>query len=67
MNIQPFSLIVHCSQLLYIAALAPAQPAQAMALALELPAVPGALRLRALVARKAVRCHRQDQLRRATC
>ena len=67
MNLQPFTLIIHCGQLLYIAALAPSQPTQAMTLALQLPAVPGALRLRALVARKVVGCYRQNQLRRATC
>ena len=58
MNLQPLSLLIQYSRLFRIAALASTRPTQAMALALALPAVPGALRLRKAVAGKVVRCHR---------
>ena len=61
MNIQPISLIMQYGRLCCIAAMATANPAQAMSMALELPEVPGSARMRLAVARKVVRCHRQRQ------
>lgn len=58
MNIQPFTLLIQYGRLIRIAALASTSPTRAMALALALPALPGAMRLRKAVARKIVRCHR---------